>query len=63
MEQYPSLALADVYHVIAYSLRHVANVESYLAQRGVAMRATRERNEEAFPPVGIREKLLARRRS
>jgi hypothetical protein len=33
VQQYPSIALADVYSVIAYYLRHQADVQTYLAER------------------------------
>jgi uncharacterized protein (DUF433 family) len=33
-EQYPSLALADVYTVLGYYLHHRAEVDAYLQRRG-----------------------------
>lgn len=60
--QYPSVPLADVYAVIAYYLRHKAEVDAYLGER--ERLATRVRAEVArrFPSVGVRERLRARRR-
>jgi uncharacterized protein (DUF433 family) len=61
VRQYPSLSLADVYAVIAYYLRHRADVEAYLeAQRREAEEVRRE-CEAKFDQRGIREMLLARR--
>lgn len=59
--QYPSLDLADVYAVVGYYLRHRSEVESYLQQRKQQAEQIRQQNESRFPPVGIRERLLARR--
>ena len=60
-QQYPSVSLADVYQVIAYSLRHASEVEAYLARRRQEIRETRIANESKWPPDGIRDRLLARR--
>jgi uncharacterized protein (DUF433 family) len=62
VQQFPSLALADVYAVVTYYLRHKAEVESYLGERRERSKAVREENEERFPAEGFRERLLARRR-
>jgi uncharacterized protein (DUF433 family) len=62
-QQYPSISLADVYQVIGYYLRHSSELESYLAHRRENVRATREVNESTWPPDGIRDRLLARRRT
>lgn len=34
--QFPTLALADVYAVLSYYLRHTAEIEAYLKQQSVA---------------------------
>jgi len=60
-QQYPSLHLADVYHVLGYYLRHRARVEAYLADRESRAKQIREANEALFDPRGVRERLLARR--
>jgi uncharacterized protein (DUF433 family) len=61
-QQYPSVSLADVYQVIAYSLRHTPEVEAYLTRRREENREVRKANESRWPPDGIRARLLARRR-
>jgi uncharacterized protein (DUF433 family) len=61
VQQYPSLELADVYATLGYYLRQRAAVETYLRQRQEQARLVRQQNEERFDPVGLRERLLARR--
>ena len=58
--QYPTLALSDVYSVIAYYLRQRAEVEAYLHQRRTLAMTVREQNETRFAPAGVRDRLLAR---
>jgi uncharacterized protein (DUF433 family) len=60
-QQYPSLALADVYAVIGYYLNHRPEVHTYLQQREQAATWIRQENEARFDPDGVRERLLARR--
>jgi len=60
-QQYPSLALADVYAVIGYYLNHRPEVHSYLQQREQAATRIRQENEARFDPDGVRARLLARR--
>jgi uncharacterized protein (DUF433 family) len=60
VSQYPTLALADVYAVISYYLRHQPEVEAYLRQRQQLAEAIRQQNEARFDPHGIRDRLLAR---
>lgn len=59
-QQYPSVALADIYSVIGYYLRHTSEVDEYLQQRQEQADRIREINEARFNPVGVRERLLAR---
>ena len=56
---FPSVTLPDVYAVIAYYLRHQADIDAYLAQ--LAGEADRIREEvEARPTTqALREKLIA----
>ena len=61
VQQYPSLQLADVYHVIGYYLRHPAAVDAYLHQRHEEIETVRQQNEARFDPQGVRDRLLARR--
>ena len=60
--KYPSLNLADIYAVITYYLRHRQAVEAYLAQQRQETESIRQEVEERFSPVGVRERLLARRK-
>lgn len=59
---YDTLALADVYAVVAYYLRHRAAVRAYLDRREQEAAALKARIEAERPRVG-REELLARRRA
>jgi tRNA C32,U32 (ribose-2'-O)-methylase TrmJ len=61
VQQYPSLNLADVYHVIGYYLRRTSEVEAYLQARRADAEALRTENEARFDPQGVRARLLARR--
>lgn len=62
VQQYPSLALADIYSVIGYYLRHHSDVRAYLAERQKQAAQSRQEDERRFDPKGVRERLLARRR-
>jgi uncharacterized protein (DUF433 family) len=62
-QQYPSVHLADVYYVIGYYLRRRSEVEAYLSRRRQQAEQVRQQNESRFDPVGVRERLLARRTS
>jgi hypothetical protein len=59
--QIPSLDLADVYAVIAYYLRQRADVGAYLQRSQEQADVVRGQNEMRFDPIGVRERLLARR--
>lgn len=63
VEQYPSLRLADVYSVIGYILTHADEVRTYLDERRQLADEVRRDNEAKFDPVGVRDRLLARRHS
>ncbi len=60
-EQYPSLQLSDIYSVIGYYLRHQAEVDVYLLERERFATEVRQEAERRFNPIGIRDRLLARR--
>jgi uncharacterized protein (DUF433 family) len=60
-QQYPSLHLADVYHVIGYYLQRPAEVDEYLRQEKLRAAMVRQQTEARFDPQGIRERLLARK--
>ena len=63
VQQYPTLALDGVYPVLAWVLPHRAEVDAYLVLRRAEGARVRAENERRFPQDGIRERLLARRRS
>ena len=60
VHQYPSLNLADVYHVIGYYLHRSSEVEEYLRERKAKAEAVRRENEARFDPQGVRDRLLSR---
>jgi uncharacterized protein (DUF433 family) len=62
VQQYPTLALPDVYSVISYYLRHRDEVEGYLVEREQRALEIRERIEQQQANLtGVRTRLLARR--
>ncbi|MEG4228205.1 DUF433 domain-containing protein [Microcoleus sp. N9_B2] len=60
-EQYPSLQLSDIYFAIGYYLRHQSEVNAYLMERQRLAAEVHQEAERHFNPVGIRDRLLARR--
>ncbi|MDQ4039748.1 MAG: DUF433 domain-containing protein [Actinomycetota bacterium] len=60
-QQYPSVALVDVYAVVTYYLRHRTDVDGHLRDTESETRAVRDENEARFDPTGVRDRLLARR--
>jgi uncharacterized protein (DUF433 family) len=60
-QQYPSVPLADIYTVIGYYLHHPTEVGTYLDQRRQHAAVVRQDNEARFNPVGVRQRLMARR--
>jgi len=58
---YPTLELANLYAVLAYYLRHRGDVDTYVAERRQKADTLRDDIESRFDPLGIRERLLARR--
>ncbi len=60
-QRYPSAALADIYGVVAYYLRHRKEVQAYLIEREQQAADVRQRIEAQQPDLaGLRERLLAR---
>jgi len=59
-ESYDTVALVDVYAVLAYYLRHRSEVEAYLAEQEREGAETQAFIESAYPPDGLRAKILAR---
>ena len=60
-DQYPTVALADIYATIAYYLRHQDEVGAYLRDVEAAEAAT-IREIRARQPVRLRERLLGARK-
>lgn len=63
VQQYPSLALDDVYAVVTYYLRQRERVDAYLDARRAEAGRTRSENEARHDPSGLRDRLLARPRA
>ncbi len=62
VQQFPTLALSEVYAVIAYYLHHREEIEAYLAERQELAQQVRDRIEAAQPDLSeIRRRLLAAR--
>jgi hypothetical protein len=59
---YTTLSLADVYQVVAYYLKNKDKVDSYLERVRIEEKEARTLTEAHWNQVGIRERLLARRR-
>ena len=60
VQRYPSLDLVAVYEVIAYYLRHRAQLDAYLEKGRTRAEEVRAKVEARYNPVGIRERLLKR---
>ncbi|MEX1230560.1 MAG: DUF433 domain-containing protein [Planctomycetaceae bacterium] len=62
VQRYSTLALSDVYAVIAYYLRHRSEIEDYLTQRDQMADEVQQRVESQQGDLSeIRNRLLARR--
>ena len=59
-DQFPTLELADIYDVIAYCLRHPAEVNEYLERQEIRGREAEALVTERFPAQPTRAQLLAR---
>jgi uncharacterized protein (DUF433 family) len=62
VDQFPSLALADVYDVIAYYLRHRGELEPYLTAREAHYRDETNEILAATPEGVLQRRLRSRRR-
>jgi uncharacterized protein (DUF433 family) len=58
---YPVLDLADIYAAIAFYLARREEVEEYLAEQRKEGQRLRDEMNSRFDPLGIRDRLLARR--
>jgi len=61
-QQFPSVALPDVYLIIAHYLTHTAEIDAYLSQRQGEAAELQCAIEMRFNPLGLRARLLARQR-
>lgn len=60
-ESFPTLALTDVYAVIAYYLGHRAEIDEYVARVEAESQQLRQQIEARQPDMSlVRERLLAR---
>lgn len=59
-QNFPVLALDDVYAVLTYCLRHPQEVEAYMQKRRALAEEVRQKVEGAMPQAGLRERLLVR---
>lgn len=59
-DQFPSLALPDVYAVVTWMLRHPDDVNQYMSRRDADAEEIQEKVEALRPPDGFRERLQAR---
>jgi uncharacterized protein (DUF433 family) len=60
-QQFPTVALADVYLIIAHYLNYTSEVDAYLVQRQAEAATLKREIEIRLDPVGVRARLLARR--
>ena len=61
-DQFPTLMLADVYEVIAYYLRHQAEIDRYLAVQEQRYEQSADGLFSSAPETPLRARLRARRR-
>lgn len=62
VQRYPTLDLADVYATIGYYLYNREEIDIYLRQSESESRQLQETIEKRFPPIGIRQRLLDRKK-
>ena len=58
-ESYDTVPLVDVYAVLAYYFRHRADIEAYLVEQQREGAEIQTFIESAYPPDGLRAKILA----
>ena len=59
--EYPSVPLADIYAVISFYLKNQEQVDEYLVEQRDVAQEVRRRVEARCSPVGIRQRLMARK--
>ena len=62
-QDFPSLQLSDIYQVIGYYLKHGSELAEYFDRRAREEQEVFEAHEEEWSPRGLRERLLARRKT
>ena len=63
VQDFPTLQLSDAYQVIGYYLRHSEELRNYFTRREREEKELLEAHKEDWSPVGLRERLLARRKN
>ncbi len=63
VRMYDTLALSDVYAVVAYYLQHPAEIDEYLRHCDAEAATFRQQIESAQPPGPSKQELLARARA
>ena len=63
VQDLPSLQPSDVYQVIGYYLRHGSELARYFEERDSEEQQLLVAHEAEWSPRGLRERLLARRKS
>lgn len=59
-EQYPTVALGDIYAVLTHYVRHRGSVRTYLDERARVGAEVQARAEREHPPEDLRARLVAR---
>lgn len=62
-QDFPSLALPDIYQVIGYYLKHGSELAEYFARREREQQDLLNAHVEEWSPRGLRQRLLARQKS
>ena len=62
-QDFPSVQLSDLYQVIGYYLKHATELSQYFEQRERQEKELLNAHQEEWSPRGLRERLLARRKS
>jgi uncharacterized protein (DUF433 family) len=63
VQEFPSLQLPDVYQVIGYYLKRSADLAAYFEERECEEKELLEAHQDEWSPRGLRERLLARRKT
>jgi len=62
-QRFPTVALADIYQIIARYLNHTPEIDAYLSQRKTEATTLKDEIEARFDPAGVRARLLTRRKA